>query len=167
MAPWWAGWGSGQAPEPAQRERAGGGQQQDGAADERRGDLAARRTGAELRAQAVVDGVERVGVLGGVGVPVRGPRDRLERQRVGRHLAGLEAPAAAWARDADRAGRRAERDGVDRDAQLAGLGGDVARVLAAAGRLAVREQDDRRRRPLAADARLALERAQRAVEGVA
>src|SRR4051812_33555563 len=121
---------SGQAPEPAQRERAGDGQQRDGAADEPRGDLAGRLARAELRAQAVVDGRKLVGVLGRVRPSARGGGDLAERLGVGRHLARLGARGAARARHADRAVGGAQRDGVDRDAVAPGALRDDARVLA-------------------------------------
>src|SRR3954453_22052887 len=75
--------GSGQAPEPAQRERAAEGQERERPADERGGDLALGPARPALRAQAVVGGVELVGVLGGERPPARRARDGDHRLGVG------------------------------------------------------------------------------------
>ena len=123
------------------------------AAGEARRDLALLVLGAQERAQALVDVAELARVGGGVGLAARGPGDLGERLRVGRHLARLGAAGVARTRNGDRALRRAQRDGVDRDAQLArrlrrGHGIDLA------GRRAVGEQHDGGRRALAVDAGL-------------
>src|SRR6185312_6418289 len=127
-----SGWeGSEHAAEHADRRERGQEHQRERAAGEEARDLALLALGGDLRAEALVDLVERLDVAGRERAAAGDPGDIGERLRVRRH--GLAA--------VDRAVRRAERDRVDRDLARLGRAGGGERI-AAADRLAVGEQHD-------------------------
>src|SRR4051794_33912591 len=139
---------SNDAAEEAERQRGASDQEQQAAAGDGGGDLPLLLLLSELRAESLVDGLEAARALGRECLAARRARDLLERARVGRDALRRHAAAEPLrAPHLDRALRRAECDGVDRDLRLAGdlCGADW---VAARGRRPVREQHDRRGRAL-------------------
>src|SRR4051812_18956331 len=102
------------ASRPAQRQHQRRGEQQCAHAGEARGHLAVLLAGAQPRAQALVHVGELAGLVDRVRLGARDVRDLAQRLGIGR-----DRDAAQAARARDRRALGAQRDGVDRDAQLA------------------------------------------------
>src|SRR3954451_4214289 len=154
-------------PEVAERHRGTSEQQQQATAGEGRRDLALLLLLAQLRAEALVDGLEAAGGVGPEELAARRTRDLLECARIRGYPLGCGASAESLrALDGDRALRGAERHRVDRDLQLAGSLRRRHRVATARGRT-VGEQHDRGGRALLADAGCAVQRAGGGVDRLA
>src|SRR4051794_35156341 len=129
----------GHAAGPAQRQQQRRGEEQRARAGKARGVLPVLLLGAQPRAEPLVDVGELTGLVDGVGLRPGDLGDLAQRLGIRRHRDATEA-----ARARDRRALRAQRDGVDRDAQLA----RPARRLdwvGALGRAPVGEQHDGRR----------------------
>ena len=133
---------SNQSPEPAQGQAAAGEQEHDRAAGERPRDLALLAASSRPRSRAARRRRSAP--------PPPAPRTR-GRRSARRSRAASRCRAAPRRRSGSVPAARAQRDGVDRDPEPLGLVGDRQRIAAVRG-LAVGEQHDRARRPLAAGA---------------
>src|SRR3954468_9733287 len=169
MVMWWTPWDWSlriarrtlrHASGPTQRQQQRGAEQQRADPGEARRELPVLLLGAEARAQPLVDVGELAGLVDRVGLRAGHARDLAQRLGIRRH-----GDAAQAARARDRRALGAQRDGVDRDAQLARPGRGLDGVDAL-GRAPGRQTHDGGRRAAPATALHLLELLDRAGERV-